>query len=123
VIHFGAGTTILRREVLHDRPWSVIPMRVVADTGDLLALRDDRWEWKDRYHVAGQVAAGRLSTAEAEAVWRETKRVAALLDGDPTARWWPGWAGRHPSGWHPSGWHPSGWHPSGWHPSGWHPSG
>jgi hypothetical protein len=31
VIRLGAGATIARREVLHGRPWSVIPMQVVAD--------------------------------------------------------------------------------------------
>jgi len=179
VIRFGAGTTIARREVLHGRPWSVIPMRVVADTGDQLALHlaegtpltfpahpfgphpwsftdrwldtdvlmlhrpgdrysvwgffrvgvrtgwyvnfqrplvrrpsgidtldhgvdivvaaDDRWEWKDREHVAEQVAAGRLSPAEAEAVWGETERVADLLDGGRAAWWWAGWTDWHPS--------------------------
>jgi hypothetical protein len=38
VTRFATGTRVARREVLHGRPWLVMPMRVVADTGDLLAL-------------------------------------------------------------------------------------
>jgi hypothetical protein len=38
VIPFPTGRVIERREILHARPWLVIPMRVVADDADLLAL-------------------------------------------------------------------------------------
>jgi hypothetical protein len=37
---FRSGALIERREVLHGQPWSVVPMRVVADTGDMLARRE-----------------------------------------------------------------------------------
>jgi hypothetical protein len=57
---------------------------------------DGRWSWKDREHVAEQVATGRLTPDEAAAVWRETERVAALLDGDPAAWWWAGWSAWRP---------------------------
>jgi Protein of unknown function (DUF402) len=180
-VTFPAGSRIERREVLHDRVWSVLPMTVVADTGDLLALflaedtplsfpehpfgphpwsytdrwrssdvlhlhrpddhysvwafhrsgervggwyvnfqrplvrwaggvdtldhgldivvaADGSWVWKDREHVAEQVATGRLTGAEADEVWREAERVAALLDGDPAARWWESWSGWRPPG-------------------------
>jgi hypothetical protein len=175
---FAPGRQVQRREILHGRPWLVVPMRVVADTGDLLALHlaegtplrfpdhpfgphpwsytdrwqdtdvlqlqrpgdgyavwgffrsgtrtgwyvnfqrplarrpdgidtldhgvdivvgaDGRWSWKDREHVAEQVATGRLTPDEAAAVWRETERVAALLDGDPEAWWWAGWSAWRP---------------------------
>lgn len=170
---FAPGRQVDRREVLHDRPWLVVPTQVVRDTGDLLALlviegtplefpphpfgphpwsglerwRDTDvlqlhrpgdgyavwgifragvragwyvnfqrpfrrgpagidtlehgvdivvgpagdWRWKDRADVAAQVAAGRLSAAEAATVWQEADRVAALLDGDPGDRWWSAW--------------------------------
>lgn len=175
---FAPGRTIERREVLHGRPWLVVPMRVVADTGELLALHltegtrlefpphpfgphpwsgQDRWQdtdvlhlhrpgdgyavwgffragiragwyvnfqrpfrrgptgvdtldhgldivvgpagdwhWKDREHVAEQVATGRLTAAEATAVWREADRVATLLDGDPAGHWWAAWENWRP---------------------------
>jgi hypothetical protein len=178
VTRFSPGRLVERREVLHGRPWSVIPMRVVADDGDLLALHlaegtplafpdhpygphpwsytdrwldtdvlmlhrpgdgyavwgffragvrsgwyvnfqrplvrrsggvdtldhgvdivvgaDGRWEWKDRDHVAEQVATGRLTAAEAEAVWWETARVATLLDQHPATWWWTPWHRWHP---------------------------
>lgn len=170
---FARGRRVQRREVLHGSVWLSVPMQVVADTGDLLALlvtegtpmefpehpfgphpwsftdrwldtdvlqlhrpgdgyavwgffhdrvrsgwyvnfqrpfvrhpagvdtldhgvdivvaADGRWAWKDREHVAEQVDTGRLTAAEAAAVWRETDRVAALLDGDPAGRWWSEW--------------------------------
>jgi Protein of unknown function (DUF402) len=178
VPRFPVGRLVERREILHGRPWLVVPMRVVADTGDLLALHvaegtplqfpdhpfgphpwsftdrwldtdvlqlhrpgdgyavwgffragvrdgwyvnfqrplvrdpggvdtldhgvdivvaaDGRWSWKDREHVAEQVATGRLTEAEAAQVWAETERVAALLDGDPGSWWWSGWSGWRP---------------------------
>lgn len=171
---FAAGSTIARREVLHGRPWLVVPMRVVADSADLLALHvaegtplefprhpfgphpwshidrwrdtdvlqlqrpgdgysvwglyragrrdgwyvnfqrpfvrrpsgvdtldhgvdivvaaDGTWSWKDRDDVAHQVATGRLTPAEASAVWREAARVATLLAAPPTTRWWTPWS-------------------------------
>ncbi len=174
----GTRTTVARREVLQGRPWLVIPMRVVADTGDLLALHvaegtplefpthpfgphpwsftdrwrdtdvlqllrpgdaysvwgffrggvrsgwyvnfqrrlerwaggvdtldhgvdivvaaDGRWRWKDLDDVAEQVATGRLTAAEADEVWRETERVAAVLDGPASGHWWAGWASWRP---------------------------
>lgn len=177
---YDTGSTVARREVLHGRPWSVVPMRVVADTGHVLALHlaegttlefpphpfgrhpwsftdrwrdtdvlmlhrpgdgysvwgffragvrsgwyvnfqrplvrraggidtldhgvdivvaaDGRWEWKDREHVAEQVASGRLPAAAADAVWRETDRVSALLDNDPTSWWWADWSDWRPGG-------------------------
>lgn len=60
-------------------------------------VADGRWEWKDRDHVARQVAAGRLTSAEADTVWRETERVTALLDGDPASWWWAAWASWRPA--------------------------
>jgi hypothetical protein len=174
VTRYTTGTHVARREILHGRPWLVISMRVVADTGDVLALHvaegtplefpvhpfgphpwsftdrwrdtdvlqlhrpgdayaiwgffrggvrsgwyvnfqrplerrpdgvdtldhgvdivvaaDGRWHWKDLDDVAGQVADGRLTVEEAAAVWRETERVAALLDGPVGDRWWEDWA-------------------------------
>ncbi len=35
---FAPGAVIERREVLHGRPWVTSPVRVVADTGELLAV-------------------------------------------------------------------------------------
>ncbi|NUT98846.1 MAG: DUF402 domain-containing protein, partial [Saccharothrix sp.] len=35
---FAPGDTVLRREVLHGKPWSVMPTRVVEDGPDLLAV-------------------------------------------------------------------------------------
>ncbi|MBP2334089.1 hypothetical protein JOF41_000267 [Saccharothrix coeruleofusca] len=34
--YFSPGDVVLRREVLHGRPWSVMPLRVVEDGPDLL---------------------------------------------------------------------------------------
>jgi len=56
------------------------------DHGVDIVIRGDGWQWKDRDHVAEQVASGRLTPAEAAAVWREADRVAAALDRGE--RWW-----------------------------------
>lgn len=175
---FRPGRSIRRREVLHGAVWLSVPMRVVADTDDLLALlvtegspmefpdhpfgphpwssldrwrdtdvlqlhrpgdgyavwgifrggvrsgwyvnfqrpfvrhaaaidtldhgvdivvdADGRWAWKDREHVAEQVAAGRLTAAEAAEVWGEADRVAAELDAGPASWWWATWSDWHP---------------------------
>jgi hypothetical protein len=172
---FPVGTTVVRREVLHARPWLITPVRVVADddvlavwlaedtpfefpphpfgphpwsgrdrwvdTGVLqlhrpddayavwgffrgerldrwyvnfqapyvraahgfdtvdhgldIVLDDDGWQWKDREDVAGQVATGRLTPAEAGQVWAEADRMATALDRGE--RWWLGrWDGWTP---------------------------
>ena len=182
---FAPGQWVERREVLHGSVWLTVPMRVVADTGDLLALHvakgtplhfpahpfgphpwsandrwrdtdvlqlhrpgdgyavwgifrdgvrsgwyvnfqraltrhpsgvdtldhgvdievgaDGRWAWKDREHVAEQVASGRLTAAEAAGVWQEADRVAALLDVDPAGRWWSAWSSWRPPDRPPAG--------------------
>jgi uncharacterized protein DUF402 len=174
---FDPGEVVERREVLHGSPWLVTPVRVVHDTGDLLAVhlaegtpltfpehpfgphpwtgRDrwtstdvlqlhrpgdayavmafyeraaftgwyvnfqapirrwaagfdtvdhgidiwipgggPHWQWKDRDDVVELVGVGRLTPAEAEAVWAEAETVAAALDRGE--RWWSDWAGWTP---------------------------
>ncbi len=172
---FAVGSTVQRREVLHDRVWMTMPVRVIADD-DVLAvwiedgtplafqphpigshpwsardrwtgcsvlqlyrptdaysvwaffhqnridhwyinferphtrgrnhfdtcdhgldivIRDGTWRWKDRGDVAKQVAEGRLTPSEAEAVWREADRVASALDRSD--HWWAArWSGYEP---------------------------
>ena len=66
------------------------------DHGLDIVVRDGGWEWKDRADVARQVAAGRLTAAEADAVWAEADRVARALDRGE--RWWLSrWASWRPS--------------------------
>jgi len=66
------------------------PHRIeTVDHGLDIVINGDRWEWKDRDDVAGQVAAGRLTEAEAAEVWARADRVAADLDAG--RRWWDGW--------------------------------
>ncbi|MDT5036117.1 MAG: hypothetical protein QOE03_1302 [Micromonosporaceae bacterium] len=61
-----------------------------VDHGLDIVIRHDGWEWKDRDDVADQVAAGRLTQAEAESVWAEAGRVSTALDRGE--RWWqPRW--------------------------------
>jgi hypothetical protein len=57
-----------------------------VDHGLDIVIQDDGWQWKDREDVAGQLASGRLTSAEAEAVWVEAERVSAALDRGE--RWW-----------------------------------
>ena len=60
------------------------------DHGVDIVVHDDGWSWKDREDVAEQVASGRLTESDAEAVWAEARRVAAALDRGE--RWWlPRW--------------------------------
>jgi hypothetical protein len=178
VHRFAPGQSIERREILHGAAWLIIPMRVVADTGDVLALHvaegtplefpphpfgphpwsftdrwrdtdvlqlhrpgdgyavwgffrggrrdgwyvnferplvrhpagvdtldhgvdivvaaDGGWTWKDREDVAEQVATGRLTAAEAAAVWRETERAVLELDAGPASWWWSAWSAWRP---------------------------
>lgn len=56
------------------------------DHGIDIVVRDDGWQWKDRDDVAEQLAIGRLTPSEADAVWVEAKRMAAALDRGE--RWW-----------------------------------
>ncbi|MEU4315256.1 DUF402 domain-containing protein [Nocardia sp. NPDC024068] len=65
------------------------------DHGLDIVVRDGEWQWKDRDDVAEQVAVGRLTSTEADTVWREAARVAAELDrGDC---WWiPRWQNWQP---------------------------
>jgi predicted RNA-binding protein associated with RNAse of E/G family len=65
---------------------------------DIVVAADGRRQWKDRDHVAEQVATGRLTAADADSVWRETGRVAALLDRGPGSWWWSGWSDWRPPG-------------------------
>jgi hypothetical protein len=66
------------------------------DHGVDIVVSDDRWMWKDRDDVAAQVASGRLTPAEADAIWVEANRVAAELDRGH--RWWlPRWSQWEPS--------------------------
>lgn len=167
---FAVGSTVQRREVLHDQVWMTMPVQVVADdevlavwiedgtpftflphpfgphpwssndrwTGssvlqlyrpgdaysvwaffrhgrfdhwyinfempyrrgdgffdtddhglDIVVL-DGVWQWKDRQDVAEQVACGRLTPGEADAVWQEAEHVASALDNGSC--WWiPRW--------------------------------
>jgi hypothetical protein len=56
------------------------------DHGLDIVVGDHGWQWKDREDVAAQVASGRITRADADAIWAEAERVAAALDrGD---RWW-----------------------------------
>ena len=67
------------------------------DHGLDIVVRDGGWQWKDRDDVDAQVANGRLTRAEADAVWREADRVAAALDRGQ--RWWaPRWSTWRPDG-------------------------
>lgn len=73
------------------------PFRRTADGFDTLdhgldiVIRGDRWGWKDRDDVAEHVRTGRLTSAEADAVWAAADRVATALDRGE--RWWlPAWA-------------------------------
>lgn len=67
------------------------------DHGLDIVIRDGGWAWKDRGDVAEQVAAGRLSAAEADAVWARAERVAADLDRGEC--WWlPRWGDWRPGG-------------------------
>jgi hypothetical protein len=51
-----------------------------------IVVGDDGWRWKDREDVARQVASGRITRAEADAIWAEAERVATALGGGE--RWW-----------------------------------
>lgn len=65
------------------------------DHGLDIVITDDGWRWKDREDVAAYVANGRLTPAQAEAVWAEADRVAAALDRGE--RWWTDrWSGWRP---------------------------
>jgi hypothetical protein len=65
------------------------------DHGIDIVIRDHDWQWKDRDDVAEQIAIGRLTPSEADAVWAEAERVAAALDRGE--RWWlPRWAHWNP---------------------------
>jgi hypothetical protein len=94
VTRFDTGSTIQRREILHGRPWLVVPMRVVADTGDLLALHvaegtplvfpphpagPHPWSFTDR--------------------WRDTDVLQLLRPGDAYSVWGFFRAGRR-AGWY-----------------------
>jgi hypothetical protein len=60
------------------------------DHGLDIVIKDGAWRWKDREDVAKQVADGRITPAEAEAVWREAERVASALEHG--IYWWvPRW--------------------------------
>lgn len=77
---FVVGSTVQRREVLHGQVWMTMPVHVVADDED----------------VAEQVARGRLTPGEADAVWREAERVASALDNGNC--WWiPRWRNWKPA--------------------------
>lgn len=191
--YFAPGDVVLRREVLHGRPWSVIPTRVVADGPELLAVfivpgtvfgypdhhyghpwlakgnthwrghgklqlhrpgdaysvelfwkgddrrfqgwylnlqdpfrrtphgfdtldhaldywldADGRWEERDRDEFEEQVAEGKYDAAQADAIRRTGKEIAAMLDAGTT--WWdPAWAAWTPDpGW-PAPVLPDGW--------------
>jgi hypothetical protein len=68
----------------------------VLDHGLDIVVDADGWRWKDRDDVAAQVAGGRLTPAEADAVWAEAERVAAALERGE--RWWEKrWADWRPS--------------------------
>ena len=56
------------------------------DHGLDIVVKDGDWQWKDRDDVAGQVASGRLTPTEADAVWREAAHVAHTLDHG--IGWW-----------------------------------
>lgn len=56
------------------------------DHGLDIVIVGDEWRWKDRDDVAEQVAVGRITEADAAAVWREAEGVAAALDRGE--RWW-----------------------------------
>jgi hypothetical protein len=57
-----------------------------CDHGLDIVLADEGWQFKDVDDVAGQVASGRLTPTEADAVWVQAQRVAAALDRGE--RWW-----------------------------------
>lgn len=56
------------------------------DHGLDIVIRDDGWHWKDRGDVAMLVATGRLTRAQADAVWAEAGFVASALDRGEC--WW-----------------------------------